>query len=75
MQEETNDEKPFPAEFGTSAPAVPQTDTPEAVTSEVEAGDQGRIPSISRKRPEPQAARAVHTLQGIAESLRGKTAP
>jgi len=72
MQEETNDENPFPGESGTSAPALSPTDTPEAVTSEVEAGDRGRVSTISRKRPEPQAARAVHTLQGIAEPLRGE---
>lgn len=72
MQDETNDENPFPGESGTSAPALSPTDTPEAVTSEVEAGDQGRVSTISRKRPEPQAARAVHTLQGIAEPLRGE---
>jgi len=72
MQEETKDHNPSPGESGAPAPAVPQKDTPEAATSEYEACDQDQIPSISRRRPEPPATKAVNRLDGIEESLRGK---
>jgi hypothetical protein len=72
MQEQTTHDTRSSEEPKTSAPALPQTQTPEAETSEDGAGDQGQVPFTSRERPEPPATKAVHQLGGIEESLRGK---